>query len=92
MGTFASYLQGEWVQPSGTGSAIYDATTGAQVGTVSGVGFDLFAAFEWSRRVGGEAVRGASFAQRGAWLTALGKLVHSHRDALLEISRQGGTT
>ena len=92
MGTLASYLQGEWVQPSGTGSAIYDATTGAEVGTVSGEGLDLAAAFDWTRRVGGAAARGASFAQRGAWLTALGKVVHAHRDALLEVSRQGGTT
>lgn len=92
MGTLASYLQGEWVQPSGDGSPIHDATTGQEVGRVSGDGLELGPALEWSRRVGGKATRAATFAERGAWLTALGKLVHANRDMLLDVSRQGGTT
>ena len=30
-----SYVQGSWVEPSGTGTPVHDAVTGEQIDTVS---------------------------------------------------------
>lgn len=91
MQTLHSYLEGRWV--TGTGARpIVDATTGAPVAQAGSGGLDLGAALAWGRRVGGPALRALSFAERGARLKAMGDALHTNREALIDASRQGGTT
>ncbi len=87
-----SYLRDAWVAGSGEGRPIVDATTGAVVATASTEGLDLAAALEHARSVGGPALRGMGFAERGRLLKALSGAIHEHREELLALSRQGGTT
>lgn len=88
-----SYLEGRWVAGSGAATPIVDPTTGETVAEASSGGLDLGAALRHARTVGGPALRGLTFAQRGAVLEGLSAAVHANRDELIEVSRRsGGTT
>ncbi|MBX2802447.1 MAG: 3,4-dehydroadipyl-CoA semialdehyde dehydrogenase [Myxococcales bacterium] len=88
-----SYLQDQWVAGEAPHTDLVDPTTGEVVGQVSTRGLDLGSALHHSRTVGGPALRAMTFGQRGELLEGLAKVIHSERDALLELSRtSGGTT
>lgn len=91
MGTLASFLKGAWVEGGGA-RPLVDATTGATVAHAGSEGLDLAGALAWGRSVGGPTLRAMSFAERGAVLGRLGKAIHTHREDLVDASRQGGTT
>jgi oxepin-CoA hydrolase/3-oxo-5,6-dehydrosuberyl-CoA semialdehyde dehydrogenase len=56
-------------------------------------GLDLSAALEHARRRGGPALRGLSFAERGALLRDMSKAIQAHRDELLDLAvANGGNT
>jgi oxepin-CoA hydrolase/3-oxo-5,6-dehydrosuberyl-CoA semialdehyde dehydrogenase len=84
--TLKSYLRGEWVSGKGRATALYNPTTEEAIAEASTEGLDFGAALEHARKVGGPALRAATFAQRGAWLDALSKALHARRDALLDES------
>lgn len=92
MSLLPSYLKDTWVAGTGPGRPIVDATTGAEVARASSDGLDLAGALHHARAVGGPALRAMTFAERGRVLKTLSGLVHEHRDALLDLSRHGGTT
>jgi 3,4-dehydroadipyl-CoA semialdehyde dehydrogenase len=87
-----SYIEDRWVDGAGEGTTIADAATGAAVARASSVGLDLGAALRHARTVGGPALRAMTFAQRGALLDRMAKVLHAGREELIDISRQGGTT
>jgi len=88
-----SYLQDQWVSGQDEGQALHDPATGEVIARTSTRGLDLAGALQHCRVTGGPALRALTFAERGALLTALSKAIHSHRDELLEVSRQNtGTT
>lgn len=93
MDTLGSYLEGRWVAGQAPFTELVDPTNGAVVGQVSTNGLDRGAALRHLRTVGGPTLRAMSFAARGEMLEGLAKVIHTHRDALLELSRiSGGTT
>ncbi len=87
-----SLLADQWVEGTGSGTPIVDATSGAVVDWASTDGLDLGAAVAHARRLGGSTLRAMSFADRGKILEALSKATFAARDNLIEVSRQGGTT
>jgi len=87
-----SYLEGRWMAGEGKPRTIEDATTGSAFATVASDGLDRGAALRYARDVGGPALRAMTFAERGAILKKLAEEIHTHRDELLILSRQGGTT
>jgi oxepin-CoA hydrolase/3-oxo-5,6-dehydrosuberyl-CoA semialdehyde dehydrogenase len=88
-----SYVQDQWVDGEGEGSRLYNPSTGAVVATASTTGVDMGAALVHARRVGGASLRALTFAERGAILKGLSKVVREHRDELLELARvNGGNT
>ena len=89
MRELASFLEGQWVQGTGEGRVVHDSRTGEAVAQVKSDGLDIASAMAWSRRVGGAALRSATFEERGEWLIALG--THQHRDEL-QLSSHGGAT
>jgi oxepin-CoA hydrolase/3-oxo-5,6-dehydrosuberyl-CoA semialdehyde dehydrogenase len=86
------YVHGGWAAGEGESIPVHDAMSGAQVATVAHGGLDLAAAYEHARSVGGAALRAMTFAERALVLKRLSSLIHEHREALIDASRQGGTT
>ena len=92
MRELASFLEGRWVEGTGEGRVVRDSRTSDAVARVRSEGLDVASAMAWTRRVGGAALRAATFEERGEWLIALGKCTHKNRDELLQLSTHGGAT
>lgn len=88
MYSLSSYLCDTWVSGSQPASKLYNAVTGAEIGETSTRGLDLGAAMEHARRVGGKALRGMTFAERGALIERLAKAIHGHRDELIALAQE----
>ena len=88
MKRLSSYLADTWVEGEGSHREIHDAVSGAVMAEVSTAGLDLGAALTHAREVGGTNLRSLTFAERGAILKQLSRVVVEARDELLELSRQ----
>ncbi len=90
-----SYLSGSWQSGTGTPTALVNLLNPATEAELASVGAakDLAGAVAFGRDRGGPALRALSFRQRGALLADLAKLLHGHREALLDLSvASGGNT
>ncbi len=87
-----SFLSGRWQDGEGEGAALRDPSTEEVVARTSTAGLDLGAALSFARERGGPALRALSFAERGAMLSAMSKLLHAERDALIEVSAKSAGT
>lgn len=87
-----SHLAGSWQDGTGDPIALYNPATEAVVATTRRAA-NLDEALRYTRDVGGPAVRALSFVERGARLKAMAKLLHEHREALIEVAvANGGNT
>jgi oxepin-CoA hydrolase/3-oxo-5,6-dehydrosuberyl-CoA semialdehyde dehydrogenase len=88
-----SYLGGRWVEGSGALQTLVNPATEEPLAQAGSDGLDLSAALEHARRRGGPALRGLSFAERGALLRDMSKAIQAHRDELLDLAvANGGNT
>lgn len=87
-----SYLAGTWHDGQGAPIVLHNPATEAPVAEVrAATGLD--AALRHARDVGGPALRALSFSERGALLSRLAKLVHEHREELIDVAiANGGNT
>lgn len=93
MTSLQSYVCGQWTAGSGDPVALHDPSTEAIIGDVRPGGVDFAATLAHARTVGGPALRALTFQQRGQILKGLSKVIHEHRDELIEIAgRNGGNT
>ncbi|HTQ72883.1 MAG TPA: 3,4-dehydroadipyl-CoA semialdehyde dehydrogenase [Burkholderiales bacterium] len=93
MKTLRSYLSGRWIEGSGAPQILVNPATEEPLAQVSSEGADVAAALDHARRKGGPALRGLSFAERGALLKDMAKAMQAHRDELLDLSvANGGNT
>jgi len=92
MRTLRSYLKDQWVEGAAPSATLHDATTGEAIAEASTRGLDFGAALAHARSVGGPALRAMTFAERGAMLKAMADVIHANREALIDVSRHGGTT
>ena len=83
-----SYLGGKWQSGSDKGSLLVNPTTGEPVASASSKGLDLKAALEYSRTVGGPALRELSYAQRAELLGKIADALAARRDEWFEIARK----
>lgn len=83
-----SYLSGAWVDGSGTGSTLFNPTTGESLATCSTEGLDLNAALIFAREEGGRSLGKMSFAERGTLLIEMSKAIHAQREVLIELGKQ----
>jgi len=81
-----NYLAGQWQSGSGKGSALYDPVTGAELLRVDAQGLDLPAGFAFAREHAGAALRAMSYAQRGALLGAVLKVLQAQRESYFDIA------
>jgi oxepin-CoA hydrolase/3-oxo-5,6-dehydrosuberyl-CoA semialdehyde dehydrogenase len=93
METLRSYVFGGWAAGSGKTSTLVNPTTEEPVAETSTEGIDLSRAVGFARTEGGPALRALTFAQRGELLRAMSKILHTNRDALIELAiLNGGNT
>jgi len=91
--TLKSYVQGQWVEGSGDFATLVNPATEAPLARTSTAGIDFAAVLDYARREGGPALRALTFAQRGALLKRMSKVLFEVRDALIDASiANGGTT
>ncbi|MCH9680067.1 MAG: aldehyde dehydrogenase family protein, partial [Deltaproteobacteria bacterium] len=84
-----SYLGGTWQDSDGEAIVLSNPTTEAPVFELRrATGLD--AALRYTRDVGGPALRAMSFAERGAMLKRLAKLLWAKRNALIEVAIENG--
>lgn len=84
-----SYLAGSWHDGQGDPIVLHNPATEAPVAELrraTGLG----EALRHAREVGGPALRALGFPQRGALLSRLAKLVHTHREELLDLAQENG--
>ncbi len=88
-----SFLSDRWQDGHGEGRPLVNPSTEEVLATASSDGLDLGAAAHYARTVGGPALRSLTFAERGALLKAMAKVLHENRESLLDVSRDNnGTT
>jgi 3,4-dehydroadipyl-CoA semialdehyde dehydrogenase len=93
METLESFVAGEWIRGTGTLHALHNPTTEEPIAETSTAGIDFRRAVDHARDEGGKNLRAMTFAERGEVLRALSKLIHSNRDALIELAiSNGGNT
>ncbi|HKH46828.1 MAG TPA: 3,4-dehydroadipyl-CoA semialdehyde dehydrogenase [Thermoanaerobaculia bacterium] len=93
MKTLRSYICGRWHEATSGFAPLVDPSTEEVLAQASSEGIDFGAVLDYARDHGGPALRALTFAQRGALLKDMSKVLRDHRDELLDLSRQNnGTT
>src|SRR3954463_8380228 len=87
-----SYAVGEWVDGGGTGTTLYDAVTGEEIGVASSEGLDLGAMLDFGRRTGRPALRRLTFHQRARMLKALAQYLTARKEEFYRVSSFTGAT
>ncbi len=92
MKTLRSYVAGRWHEGSGPSAILVNPATEEPLAEASAGGIDWAAALAHARRAGA-TFRELTFADRGQLLKALSKLIHAHRDELIQLAvANGGNT
>ena len=87
-----NYAAGRWQTGSGPGTSLLDPVLGTELVRVDSTGLNLPEAFEFAREQGGQALRKLTYRERAAMLSAVVKLLQSHRDAYYEIATANSGT
>lgn len=86
MEKLASYLGDQWVTGAGEGVGLVNPATDEVIASTCTAGLDLASALDFSRDVGGPALRSMTFAERAQVLRALAESIVTHRKELLTLS------
>lgn len=87
-----NHVAGRSQAGTGRGTALLDPVLGTEIARVDAGGLDLAAAFSYAREEGGRALRALTYAQRGAMLAAVVKVLQAHRERYYEISTANSGT
>jgi len=88
-----SYVCGEWREGDAPRQILIDPSTGAAVAEAGTGGVDMAAVVRYGREVGGPALREMTFAERGALLKTMSKVLYEAREELIAASiLNAGTT
>ena len=91
--TLRSYVGGRWVEGHGQKALLVNPATEEPIAEASSEGVHFHDAVNYARDTGGPALREMTFAQRGELVRALSRLIHQHREALIEPAvANGGNT
>jgi oxepin-CoA hydrolase/3-oxo-5,6-dehydrosuberyl-CoA semialdehyde dehydrogenase len=90
MTSLQNYVGGAWNAGEGDPVSLYNPSTEEVLGEVRPKGVDFAAVMQHARDVGGPALRAMTFGERAAALKALSKVIHQHRDELIELSASNG--
>ncbi len=87
-----NYVQGQWLAGEGIETNLYNALTGAQIGTVSSAGIDFKEVLAYARTIGGRPLRKMTFQERGRMLKALALHLMERKAAYYAVSALTGAT
>jgi len=87
-----SYVLGNWIEGTGNFQNLYNAVTGEKIYEISSGGLDFNKILDYSRNVGGKALREMTFHQRGRMLKSLAQYLMKRKDELYPLSFMTGAT
>ncbi|MBC7885906.1 MAG: phenylacetic acid degradation bifunctional protein PaaZ [Saprospiraceae bacterium] len=87
-----NYALGRWVEGTGEGQMLYDASTGAEVAMASSNGLDFAGMLAYGRKVGNKNLRKMTFQERGRMLKTLALYLMDRKEKYYEISYKTGAT
>ncbi len=90
MKVLSSYVCGAWKRGDGAAQVLVNPATEEPLAETSTKGLDLAAALAFARDRGGPGLRGLTFAERGDVLRAMSRVIHQHRDHLLDVAIESG--
>ena len=89
---YQNYALGKWVSGEGEGSTLYNAITGARLGTANSAGLDFAEMMKYGREVGGHALRKMTFQERGLMIKALALHLYKVKAKFYDLSAATGAT
>ncbi|MFC3050276.1 phenylacetic acid degradation bifunctional protein PaaZ [Kordiimonas pumila] len=87
-----SYVCGKWYTSPDEGVASYDASTGAEIATVSSAGINFKDMLEYGRTVGAPALAKMTFHERAIMLKEVAIALSGFKDELYDLSYKTGAT
>lgn len=87
-----NYVTGKWIAGDGEGQTLFNAVTGAPLGSTSTKGLDFAAILEYGRTKGNPALRKMTFHERGLMLKSLALMLREHLPELYSLSYKSGAT
>ena len=87
-----NYSLGQWIEGSGKGRMLFDASTGEEVAIASSEGLDFKAMINYGRDTGGKVLRKMTFQERGLMLKKLALYLTARKDKFYPISYKTGAT
>jgi len=87
-----NYALGKWIEGEGDGKPLYNAITGEEIALASSQGIDFEAMMQYSRNIGGPALRKMTFPERGRMLKALALHLHAKKNDFYNLSYATGAT
>ncbi len=87
-----NYIAGKWVNGSGAGKELLDASTGEVVALANADGIDFGEMLDYGRKVGNKALRKMTFRERGVMIKKLALYLHERRETYYPISYKTGAT
>lgn len=87
-----NYVTGKWIAGDGEGQTLYNAVTGAPLGSTSTKGLDFASILEYGRTKGNPALRKMTFHERGLMLKSLALMLREHLPELYSLSYKSGAT
>ena len=92
MNKLRNYANGNFVEGSGDGTALYNSITGDVIATASSAGLDFGEMLNYARKVGGPALRKLTFHERGRMLKALALYLTERKEKYYSLSAATGAT
>lgn len=87
-----NFALGRWINGSGEGQPLYDASTGDLVATATSNGLDFGEMLEYGRKTGNKNLRKMTFQERGRMLKALAMFLLERKEKYYQISYKTGAT
>lgn len=87
-----NYVTGKWIAGDGEGQTLFNAVTGAPLGSTSTKGLDFASILEYGRTKGNPALRKMTFHERGLMLKSLALMLREHLPELYSLSYKSGAT
>lgn len=88
----SNYASGQWIEGSGSGQLLYDASTGEVVALAGSDGLDFGEMLNYGRKVGNKKLRKMTFQERGRMLKALAVYLMERKEKYYEVSYKTGAT
>jgi oxepin-CoA hydrolase/3-oxo-5,6-dehydrosuberyl-CoA semialdehyde dehydrogenase len=87
-----NYIGGDWIQGSGKGQTLFDASNGHVVAEASSNGINIGDAYGFARSVGNKNLRNMTFQERGIMLKKLALYLLERKEKYYEWSYKTGAT